>query len=90
MQSKLKVSVNKNPTKEGIKVQFDLPQVVDENTKTKITQELQTKLSQGLTSQGLTINLDPDVPGENTIGFTIPIQDIKLFILKILKGETGI
>lgn len=86
MQSKLKVSVNKNPTKEGIKVQFILPQTVEGDTKTAMTQKLQNQLSQGLSAHNLTVSTDPDVPYDNIIGFTIPIQDIKLLIKNILKG----
>jgi hypothetical protein len=86
MQSKLKVSVNKNPTKEGIKVQFALPQLVDPDTKASMTQKLQTKLSQELAQYNMTISIDTDVPDPNTIGFIIPIQDIKLIIKNILKN----
>ena len=87
MQSKLKVSVNKNPTKEGIKVQFVLPQMVEGDTKTMMTQKLQNQLNQGLAAHKLTVSIDPDVPYDNIIGFTIPIQDIKLLIKNVLKGD---
>jgi len=87
MQTQLKVSVNKNPTKEGIKVQFILPEMVDDDKKASISQKLQTKLSQNLANHNMTISMDTDVPDPNVIGFLIPIQDIKLIIKNALRGE---
>lgn len=86
MQPKLKVSVNKNPTKEGIKIQFILPQAVEGDAKASMTQKLQTKLNQGLAKYNLTVNTDTDVPYSNVIGFLIRIQDIRLIIKNALTG----
>jgi len=90
MQPKLKVSVNKNPTKEGIKIQFILPQAVEGDAKASMTQKLQTKLNQGLAKYNLTVNTDTDVPYSNVIGFLIRIQDVRLMIKNALTGgNTG-
>lgn len=83
---KLKISVNKNPTKEGIKVQFAFPETLEGDPKTEMTQKIQTKLNQGLAQYNLTANIDTDVPYENVIGFLISIQEIKLLIKKALEG----
>jgi hypothetical protein len=45
MQPKLKVDVNHNPTKKGIKVQFVLPQTLKVMLKQLLTQKLQAKLN---------------------------------------------
>jgi len=86
MNSKLKVSVNKNPTKEGIKVQFVLPQTLEGDKKAEATQKLQSKLNQGLEQYNLTVSQDTDVPYSNVIGFLIPIADIKLLIKNAIGG----
>jgi hypothetical protein len=86
MNSKLKVSVNKNPTKEGIKVQFVLPQTLEGDAKAAAAQKLQSKLNQGLQQYNLTVSQDTDVPYSNVIGFLIPIADIKLLIKNAIGG----
>jgi len=85
--AKLKVSVNKNPTKEGIKVQFVLPETLEGDKKAEATQKLQSKLNQGLEQYNLTVSQDTDVPYSNVIGFLIPIADIKLLIKNAIGGE---
>lgn len=80
IKPKLKVDVNHNPTKKGVKVQFALPQALVGDEKAAMTQKLQSKLNQGLQQYNLTANMDTDVPFENVIGFLIPIQDIRLMI----------
>jgi hypothetical protein len=80
IKPKLKVDVNHNPTKKGIKVQFVLPQTLVGDDKAAMTQKLQSKLNQGLQQYNMTANMDTDVPFENVIGFLIPIQDIRLMI----------
>ena len=83
---KLKVDVNHNPTKKGVKVQFILPETLMGDEKTAMTQKLQSKLNQGLAQYNLTANIDTDVPYSNVIGFLISIQDIRLLIKNALKG----
>jgi hypothetical protein len=87
MKSKLRVDVNKNPTKTGIKVQFVLPQALEGDKKAEATQKLQSKLNQGLEQYNLTVSQDTDVPYSNVIGFLIPIADIKLLIKNAIGGE---
>jgi len=86
---KLKISVNKNPTKEGIKVQFVLPQTLEGDAKAATTQKLQSKLNEGLAQYNLTVSQDTDVPYSNVIGFLIPIADVKLLIKKAISGTSG-
>jgi hypothetical protein len=86
MQPKLKIDVNHNPTKKGVKVQFILPQTLVGDEKTTMTQKLQSRLNQGLAQYNLTANIDTDVPYANIIGFLITIQDIRLMIKNALKG----
>ena len=86
---KLKVDVNHNPTKKGIKVQFVLPEAIEGDAKATATQKLQSKLNQGLSQYNLTVSQDTDVPYSNVIGFLIPITDIKLFIKNAISGGTG-
>lgn len=85
-KSKLKISCNKNPTKEGIKVQFELGEQLEGDAKASMTQKLQNKLNTGLAQYNLTSQLDTDVPYSNVIGFLIPIADIRLLIKKALSG----
>jgi len=89
VKPKLKISVNKNPTKEGIKVQFVLPNTIEGDEKAAITQKLQEKLNNGLSQYKLTVSQDTDVPYSNVIGFLIPIMDIKLLIKNAISGGTS-
>lgn len=84
MNPKLKISVNKNPTKEGIKVQFVFPDNVEGDQKAEISQKLQKKLTDSLGQHKLTISQDTDVPYSNVVGFLIPIADFKLMIKNAL------
>jgi len=86
---KLKISVNKNPTKEGVKIQFVMPEQLEGDAKAQMTQKLQQKLSQGLSQYNLTVNQDTDVPYSNVIGFLIPIADFKLLIKNAIKGTSS-
>jgi hypothetical protein len=83
---KLSVSVNKNPTKQGIKVQFAFPESFQGDQKAEMTQKIQQKLTQGLSQYKLTVSQDTDVPYENVIGFLIPIMDIKLLVKNAITG----
>ena len=86
IKPKLRVDVNHNPTKKGIKVQFVLPQTIEGDKKAEVTQKLQSKLNQGLEQYNLTVSQDTDVPYSNVIGFLIPIADIKLLIKNAIGG----
>jgi hypothetical protein len=83
---KLKVDVNHNPTKKGVKVQFVLPQAIEGDAKATMVQKLQSKLNAGLAQYQMTANTDTDVPYANVIGFLISIQDVRLLIKNALKG----
>ena len=87
IKPKLKVDINKNETKKGIKVQFILPDPISGDDKATLTQKLQSKLNSGLAPFNLTANTDTDVPYDNIIGFLISIQDIRLLIKKALQGS---
>ena len=89
VKPKLKVDVNHNPTKKGIKVQFILPDTIEGDAKASATQKLQSKLNQGLSQYNLTVSQDTDVPYSNVIGFLIPIADFKLFIKNAISGGGG-
>jgi len=89
IKPKLRVDVNKNPTKAGIKVQFILPQTLEGDKKAEATQKLQSKLNQGLEQYNLTVSQDTDVPYSNVIGFLIPIADIKLLIKNAIGGGSA-
>jgi len=84
MKPKLKIDVNKNDTKKGIKVQFVFPESVQGDQKAEIAQKLQKKLNDGLSKYNLTISQDTDVPYDNVVGFLIPIADFKLLIKNAL------
>lgn len=86
MKPKLRVDVNKNPTKAGIKVQFVMPETLEGDAKAEMAQKLQAKLNQGLSQYGLTVSQDTDVPYANVIGFLIPIADVKIMIKKAITG----
>jgi hypothetical protein len=90
IKPKLKVDVNHNPTKKGIKVQFVLPQAIEGDAKASATQKLQSKLNQGLSQYNLTVSQDTDVPYSNVIGFLIPIADFRLFIKNAISGGDNI
>jgi hypothetical protein len=85
---KLKLDVNPNPTKKGIKVQFILPKGYSTNQKEDLTQKLKTKLNAGLASHMLSVDVDLDVPYENVIGFLIRLSNIKMLIKSALEGGT--
>ena len=86
VKPKLKVDVNHNPTKKGIKVQFVMPETLEGDAKAEMTQKLQAKLNQGLSQYNLTVSQDTDVPYANVIGFLIPIADVKLMIKNAITG----
>lgn len=85
---KLKLDVNPNPTKKGIKVQFILPRGYSTNQKEDLTQKLKTKLNAGLAPHMLSVDVDLDVPYENVIGFLIRLSNIKMLVKSALEGGT--
>ena len=86
---RLKVDVNPNPTKKGIKVQFILPKGYTVSQKEELTQKLKAKLNAGLAPHMMSVDVDLDVPYENVIGFLIGISNIKMLIKSVLEGGTS-
>lgn len=84
---KLKLDVNPNPTKKGIKVQFILPKGYNENQKEELTLKLKNKLNQGLSQYNLSVDADNDVPYNNVIGFLIGLGSFKVMIKQILDSS---
>jgi hypothetical protein len=85
---RLKLDVNPNPTKKGVKVQFILPKGYTTAQKEELTQKLKTKLNAGLAPHMLSVDVDLDVPYENVIGFLIRLSNIKMLIKAALEGGT--
>ena len=86
---RLKVDVNPNPTKKGIKVQFVLPKGYTVTQKEELTQKLKAKLNAGLAPHMMSVDVDLDVPYENVIGFLIGISNIKMLIKSVLEGGSS-
>ena len=84
----LRTGVNKNPTKLGIKIQFE-PKTgsLEPDTKSKLEVALQEKLNQSLMEYDIQISKDTDVPRPEVIGFFIPLSQIKNLIVKSLTGQ---
>jgi len=84
----LRTGVNKNPTKLGIKIQFE-PKggMLDTDVKTKLEVALQEKLNQALIEYDMQVSKDTDVPRPEVIGFFIPLAQIKNLIVKSLTGQ---
>jgi len=85
---RLKLDVNPNPTKKGVKVQFVLPKGYTAAQKEELTQKLKTKLNAGLAPHMLSVDVDLDVPYENVIGFLIRLSNIKMLVKSALETPT--
>ena len=84
----LRMGVNKNPTKLGIKIQFEpLGGMLATDVKSKLEVALQEKLNQSLMEYDIQISKDTDVPRPEVIGFFIPLSQIKNLIVKSLTGS---
>tara|TARA_R110000824_G_scaffold55795_3_gene153432 strand:- start:747 stop:1415 length:669 start_codon:yes stop_codon:yes gene_type:complete len=85
----LRTGVNKNPTKLGIKIQFE-PRtgLISPDTKSQLEVALQEKLNKALGEFDIQVSKDTDVPRENTIGFFIPLSQIKNLVVSALGGKT--
>ena len=84
----LRTGVNKNPTKLGIKIQFE-PKggMLDTDVKNKLEVALQEKLNQALMEYDMQVSKDTDVPRSEVIGFFIPLAQVKNLIVKSLTGK---
>ena len=84
----LRTGVNKNPTKLGIKLQFEpMGGALSPDVKNKLEVALQEKLNQSLMQYDMQISKDTDVPRPEVIGFFIPLAQIKNLIVKSLTGQ---
>ena len=90
----IKVDVNRNPTKKGIKIQL-LPKgatiLVDPDEKIDVNEKIQKAMNQKLAKFDLQVSIDPDIKqvtyNTNVLGYYIPINQFKNLITKALKGE---
>ena len=97
---KLVLDVNRNPTKKGIKVQFQPLEIedtgeigVDTGLSSTQQRDLQIKilrqLNDGLRKYDLEADIDPDVPYKNVIGYYIHLQYFDKIIRDALKGGSN-
>ena len=90
----IKVDVNRNPTKKGIKIQL-IPKggtiLVDPDEKIDVNQKVQQAMNNKLSKYDLQVNIDTDIKqatdNPNVLGYYIPLNQFKNLILKALKGE---
>jgi len=90
----IKVDVNRNPTKKGIKIQL-LPKgdtvLIDPDEKIDVNERVQSAMNAKLRKYDLQVNIDPDIrqatDNPNVLGYYIPLNQFKNLILKALKGE---
>ena len=85
----LKVDVNEDPNKKGIKVQF-LPTSFGSLTRTEqddIAISLGDKLSSGLKEYGMDVERDRNLKDKSIIGFFIYVEYLDKIIRKALAGD---
>lgn len=85
----LKIDVNEDPNKKGIKIQF-LPITFGQMTKTEqddIAMALESKLERGLRLYNLRVERDRNLKDKTIIGFFIYIEYIDSIIRAALKSE---
>ena len=84
----LRTGVNKNPTKLGLKIQFEpLGSGLEPDTKSKLEVALQEKLNVSLQQYDIQVSKATDVPRPEVIGFFIPLAQLKNLIVKSLTGQ---
>lgn len=85
----LKVDVNEDPQKKGIKVQF-LPTTFAQIAPTEqndIAISLGDKLDAGLKKYGMAVERDRQLKNKNIIGFFIYVEYLDKIIRAILRGD---
>lgn len=85
----LKVDVNEDPQKKGIKVQF-LPTTFAQISPTEqndIAISLGTKLDAGLKDYGMAVERDRQLKNKSIIGFFIYVEYLDKIVRSILRGE---
>ena len=86
----LRTGVNKNPTKLGIKIQFEPKgESLGPEIKAKLEVALQEKLNLALADYNMQVSKDTDVPRPEVIGFFIPLAQVKNLIVSALTGKKG-
>lgn len=89
----IKIDVNKNPTKKGIKIQL-IPKgntvLIEPDEKISVNEKVQKLMNQRLAQYDLQVNVDPDIEmatdNPNVLGYYIPLSQFRNLILKALKG----
>ena len=77
----LRTGVNKNPTKLGIKIQFEPKgEFLAPDVKNKLEVALQEKLNAALLQYNIQVSKDTDVPRKHVIGFFIRIFHLRFKI----------
>ena len=87
----LKIDVNEDPNKKGVKVQF-LPTTftgMSQQEQDDIAMELGAKLNQGLTGLGLSVERDRELKDKTIIGFFIYIEYLNKIIINALNQAAG-
>ena len=82
----LKIDVNEDPNKKGVKVQF-LPTTFGNMSKQEqdnIAMELAQKLNSGLSAVGLSVERDRELKDKTVIGFFIYIEYLNKIIINAL------
>ena len=90
----IKIDVNKNPTKKGIKVQL-IPKggtiLNDPDEKISVSEKVQSAMNKALGQYGLQVSIDADIAqatdNPNVLGYYIPLSQFKNLITKALRGE---
>ena len=85
----LKVDVNEDPQKKGVKIQF-LPTEFGKMTKTEqndIAIELEQRLEKGLADYDLRVERDRNLKDKTIVGFFIYIEYFDRIIRKALSGQ---
>ena len=88
-QFMLKVDVNEDPNKKGIKIQF-IPTTFGQMSSTQqndIAIELEQRLEDGLNEYGMKVERDRNLKDKTIIGFFIYIEYFDKIIRKALSGQ---
>jgi hypothetical protein len=85
----LKVDVNEDPNKKGIKVQFIPASMspINPTEQNEIAIELSSKLDAGLKKFGMQVERDRELKDKSIIGFFIYIEYLDKIIRQALEGQ---
>jgi hypothetical protein len=85
----LKVDVNEDPNKKGIKIQF-IPTTFGQMSTTQqndIAIELEQRLEDGLDEYGMKVERDRNLKDKTIIGFFVYIEYLDKIVRKALSGQ---